>query len=88
MDCHLMQRVARQCPSFAVEGGSGTQVPDVSIEVDDVDDAYNRAIRAGFEIPYGIATEPRGVRRFFVRDCFGKIVNVLSHSTAHETGSG
>lgn len=81
-----MQRVARQCPSFAVEGGSGTQVPDVSIKVDDVDDAYNRAIRTGFEIPYGIATEPWGVRRFFV--CFGKIVNVLSHSTVQETGSG
>ena len=41
---------------FAVEGGSGTPVPDVSIEVGDVDDVYGRAIRAGFEIPYG--TEP------------------------------
>ena len=69
--------------SFAVEGGSGTPVPDISIEVDDV---YSRAIRASFEIPYG--TEPWGVRRFFVRDSFGKIVNVLSHSTAQETGGG
>ena len=41
---------------FAAEGGSGTPVPDVSIEVGDVDDVYGRAIRAGFEIPYG--TEP------------------------------
>jgi len=30
------------------------------------------------EIP-GPAHEPWGVRRFFVRDPFGKLVNVLSH---------
>ena len=71
---------------FAVEGGSGTPVPDVSIEVGDVDDVYGRAIRADFEIPYG--TEPWRVRRFFLRDSFGKIVNVRSHSTAQETGGG
>ena len=71
--------------SFAVEGGSGTPVPDLSIEVDDVDDIYDRAVRAGFEISYDIVTEPWGVRRFFVRDSFGKIVNVLSHPTVQET---
>ena len=30
--------------SFASDGGSGTQVPDLSIEVDDVDAVYQRAI--------------------------------------------
>ncbi len=29
--------------SFASEGGSGTPVPDLSIEVDDVEDVYSRA---------------------------------------------
>lgn len=65
--------------SFASEGGSGTPVPDLSIEVDDVDDVHARAIAAGLEIVYAITDEPWGVRRFFVRDPFGKIVNILSH---------
>jgi catechol 2,3-dioxygenase-like lactoylglutathione lyase family enzyme len=65
--------------SFASEGGSGTPVPDLSIEVDNVDEIHARAIAAGFEVTYDIVDEPWGVRRFFVRDPFGKIVNILSH---------
>jgi catechol 2,3-dioxygenase-like lactoylglutathione lyase family enzyme len=65
--------------SVMSEGGSGTPVPDLSIEVDDVDDVYRRALSAGFEITYGITDEPWRVRRFFVRDPFGKLVNILSH---------
>jgi uncharacterized glyoxalase superfamily protein PhnB len=34
---------------------------------------------AGYAIEYGPADEPWGVRRFFVRDPFGKLVNVLMH---------
>jgi uncharacterized glyoxalase superfamily protein PhnB len=66
--------------SFASEGGSGTVVPDLSIEVDDVDNVYQRAISQGFEITYGILDEPWGVRRFYVRDPFGRTLNILSHS--------
>ena len=40
--------------SIASEGGSGTPVPDLSIEVDDVDEVYRRAVAGNFEIPYGI----------------------------------
>ena len=65
--------------SFASEGGSGTPTPDLSIEVDDVDEALARMKKAGFSIEYGPADEPWGVRRFFVRDPFGKLVNVLAH---------
>lgn len=65
--------------SFAAEGGSGTPVPDLSIEVDDVDAALERMRAAGFSIDYGPADEPWGVRRFFVRDPFGKLVNILAH---------
>jgi uncharacterized glyoxalase superfamily protein PhnB len=54
-------------------------VPDISIEVDDVDKTYRRAVEAKCEILYGIADEPWGVRRFYVRDPFGKVLNVLSH---------
>ena len=30
-------------------------------------------------IAYPLADEPWGVRRFFVRDPFGKLVNIVSH---------
>jgi catechol 2,3-dioxygenase-like lactoylglutathione lyase family enzyme len=72
--------------SVASEGGSGTPVPDLSIEVDDVDDvddvdtAFDRMKSAGFPIEYGPVDEPWGVRRFYVRDPFGKLINVLAHA--------
>jgi catechol 2,3-dioxygenase-like lactoylglutathione lyase family enzyme len=65
--------------SFMSEGGSGTEVPDLSIEVDDLDEALARMRAAGVTIEYGPADEPWGVRRFYVRDPFGKLVNILSH---------
>ena len=65
--------------SFASEGGSGTPVPDLSIEVDDVDVAFERMRAAGVGIEYGPADEPWGVRRFYVRDPFGRLLNILEH---------
>ena len=65
--------------SFAAEGGSGTPVPDLSIEVDDLDEALRRMKDAAIPLEYGPATEPWGVRRFYVRDPFGKLINILEH---------
>lgn len=65
--------------SFASQGGSETPTPDLSIEVDDVDDVYKRMKDAGFKIEYGLVNEPWGVRRFYVRDPFGKLINILVH---------
>jgi len=65
--------------SVASEGGSGTAVPDLSIEVDDLDAALERMRHAGFPVEYGPAIEPWGVRRFYVRDPFGRLVNILTH---------
>ena len=65
--------------SIATEGGSGTAVPDLSIEVDDLDDALERVRQAKIPIEYGPASEPWGVRRFYVRDPLGKLVNILQH---------
>ncbi|CAB3759457.1 glyoxalase [Burkholderia sp. MSh2] len=65
--------------SFASQGGAGTPTPDLSIEVDDVDEALARVHAAGIPVEYGPADEPWGVRRFYVRDPFGKLVNVLAH---------
>ena len=65
--------------SFATEGGSGTAVPDMSIEVDDLEEALRRIRAAKVPIEYGPNSEPWGVRRFYVRDPFGRLVNILVH---------
>ena len=65
--------------SVMSEGGSGSAVPDLSIEVDNVDQALARCRKAGIAVEYGPASEPWGVRRFYVRDPFGKLINILQH---------
>jgi predicted enzyme related to lactoylglutathione lyase len=55
--------------------------PFVSIEVDDVDAAHERAMRLGHEVVYALRDEPWGVRRFMLRDPGGRVVNVLSHQS-------
>ncbi|WP_209021541.1 VOC family protein, partial [Proteus mirabilis] len=66
--------------SFASEGGSGTAVPDLSIEVDDLQQVLERMRKAGIALEYGPVDEPWGVRRFFVRDPFGRLLNILVHT--------
>ena len=66
--------------SIASEGGSGTPVPDLSIEVDDLDAIHAKLVAAGIPIVYGPMAEPWGVRRLYVRDPFDRLVNILSHS--------
>jgi predicted enzyme related to lactoylglutathione lyase len=48
--------------------------------VDDLEEVQRRAVQSGAEIVYGPVKEPWGVRRFFLRDPFGNIVNVLRHA--------
>ena len=73
---------ARSAPQISVasEGGSGTPVPDLSIEVDNLDEVHQRVVAAGLAIEYGLTHEPWGVTRFFVRDPFGRLVNILTHA--------
>ncbi|MDB5375698.1 MAG: glyoxalase/bleomycin resistance protein/dioxygenase family protein [Rubritepida sp.] len=66
--------------SIAAEGGSGTPVPDLSIEVDDLDEVLRRFTERGIPLEYGPADEPWGVRRFYLRDPFGRLVNILQHA--------
>jgi catechol 2,3-dioxygenase-like lactoylglutathione lyase family enzyme len=68
--------------SIASEGGSGTPVPDLSIEVDNLEEVLQRVETAGLVIEYGPKDEPWGVRRFYVRDPIGRLINILSHSSA------
>lgn len=66
--------------TFATEGGSGAPMPDLSIEVENLDDVLARIKDAKIGIEYGPVKEPWGVRRFFVRDPFGKLLNILVHT--------
>ncbi|MDO6423761.1 hypothetical protein [Saccharophagus degradans] len=65
--------------SVASECGSGTPLPDLSIEVDDLETALKRAKARNIEIEYGSVSEPWGVRRFYVLEPSGKLINVLEH---------
>ena len=53
--------------------------PDVSIEVDDVAEVHARAVAAGAEIVYPLTDEEWGLRRFFIRDPNGAVINVTQH---------
>ena len=59
---------------------SAPLVPTMSVEVGDVDAAYAAAVDSGAEIVHPLTDEPWGVRRFFVRDPAGHVVNVLAHA--------
>ena len=57
------------------------QDPTITIEVADVNAAHAKAVAAGVRIIYPLTTEPWGVRRFFVVDPDGVVINVMSHET-------
>ncbi|WP_435216379.1 VOC family protein [Streptomyces sp. bgisy034] len=65
--------------SFFTEERTGPVVPDLSVEVEDVDAVYTRVLASGAEIVRELRDEEWGVRRFFVRDPGGRVVNVLTH---------
>lgn len=53
--------------------------PDLTVEVDDVDAVHAAVVARGSEIVHSLRDETWGVRRFFVRDPDGHVVNVMSH---------
>jgi len=61
------------------EDATDPVLPDATIEVEDVDAVHARAVAAGCEIVHALTDEPWGVRRFFVRDPSGKVINVMTH---------
>lgn len=83
------RRARRRCPSptspsaqvglFTPEDRTGPVSPDISVEVDDVDAVHEALRTRGAEIVHRLTDEEWGVRRFFVRDPNGRVVNVLSH---------
>lgn len=65
--------------SLMTHDATAPVIPDVSVEVEDVDATHAAARASGADIVHPLTDEPWGVRRFFVRDPTGKVVNVLSH---------
>ena len=51
----------------------------ISIEVNDIDSLYKKAVALDYKIPYPITNESWGVRRFFVKDPTNIIVNIMCH---------
>jgi catechol 2,3-dioxygenase-like lactoylglutathione lyase family enzyme len=71
-------------PSAQISLVSGSEqaakpIPDITVEVDDVDSVHASASQGGHEIVYPLTDEEWSVRRFFVRDPGGVVVNVMSH---------
>ena len=87
----IMSGAGEQAPlvSFASEGGSGAPTPAFAIEVDDLDATLARAGEMGLTPEYGPVSEPWGVRRFYVRDPAGVLINILARepkpAAPHET---
>jgi catechol 2,3-dioxygenase-like lactoylglutathione lyase family enzyme len=48
-------------------------------EPDAVGAAHSEAVRRGLRVVYPLSNEPWGVRRFFVEDPSGTVINVLAH---------
>ena len=58
---------------------SSAILPQMSVEVADVDEVHARAVSRGLKVVYPLTNEPWGVRRFFVTDPNGTIINVMCH---------
>ena len=67
-----------QISATRYEGGA-LPVPRLSVEVDNVDAIHAKATAMGAKIVYPLTDEPWHVRRFFVEDPAGHVLNVLSH---------
>ena len=52
----------------------------LTVKTDDVEAAHAEAVAAGYEIVHPLTIEPWGVRRFFVRDPSGNVLNIAQHS--------
>jgi catechol 2,3-dioxygenase-like lactoylglutathione lyase family enzyme len=63
------QGVEQPLPAFGVDVGDAAAV----------EAAHEAALRDGREVVYPLTDEPWGIRRFFVRDPSGAVVNVLAH---------
>lgn len=71
---------ANPSAQLSLGGAAGPGSPALTIEVDDVDAVHAAAVERGADIVYPLTDEEWGVRRFFVRDPGGTVVNVMTHT--------
>ena len=71
--------------SLMTDDDSSTILPQMSVEVADVDDVHSRAVSRGLNIVYPLTNEPWGVRRFFVTDPNGTVINVMCHMSGRQS---
>jgi len=72
--------------SLMRDDDSSTILPQMSVEVADVDDVHSRAVSQVLNIVYPLTNEPWGVRRFFVTDPNGIVINVMCHIGRGQSG--
>ncbi len=72
--------------SLVRDDESSAILPQISVEVADVDDVHARAVSQGFKVVYPLTNEPWGVRRFFVVDPTGTIITVMCHVGGGHSG--
>jgi catechol 2,3-dioxygenase-like lactoylglutathione lyase family enzyme len=65
--------------SILREDASAPVVPQITVEVADVDAVHAEAVRRGLEIVHPLTDESWGARRFFIKDPNGIVLNVASH---------
>lgn len=61
------------------ETRSAVSQPSLTVEVADVEAVHAKAVVLGLQVVYPLTDEPWGVRRFFVTDPNGVVINVMSH---------
>ena len=70
----------RACVQLVTRDATSPEDSIISVHVgDEVEEAYAEAQRRGYEIVHPLTNEPWGVRRFFVRDPDGNVINIVSH---------
>ena len=68
------------CVQLVTRDATSPEDSVLSVHVgNDVDEAYAEAQRRGYEIVHPLTEEPWGIRRFFVRDPDGNVINIASH---------
>jgi catechol 2,3-dioxygenase-like lactoylglutathione lyase family enzyme len=65
--------------SVVREDATAPVVPQITVEVTDVDAIHAEAVQRGLDIVHPLTDEPWGVRRFFVKDPNGMVINVAAH---------
>ena len=60
--------------------------PYLTIEVEDVDAVHAAALVRGYQVVHPLTDEPWGVRRFFVVEPGGLVLNILGHTPLGNRG--